>query len=324
MISILRRAARSPLALAFAGAAFTMPAAAQEDAAPDFSFTQDYEPSPAIWRLTDEDTTIYMFGTIHLLPEGFRWRSERFDAVVAEAETLVVETSDGDSPAQLAAMSPKLQADYARARSISRALSPESRAVWQDFVGATGAPFAVIDSMPVMVALMSFAQGMPEDGSSYDYGVETVLEAEFAAAGKPIESIENFGHILYQMYRREEGPLLADLDAQLQAWSRKPSDPLYPIGEEGGTGDAYWAMEHAWARGEVQDSFDLGFGDGAIAQAFEEILLERRNRNWAEWLENRLDTPGTILLAVGAGHFEGDVSVLHFLEQRGLTAERID
>ena len=35
------------------------------------------------------------------------------------------------------------------------------------------------------------------------------------------------------------------------------------------------------------------------------ILLERRNLNWSRWLESRLARPGTILVAVGAGHLVG-------------------
>src|SRR5262245_58714794 len=48
--------------------------------------------SPALWKVADEDTTIYLFGTIHLLPKGTQWRSPAFDKAAAGADTLVVET----------------------------------------------------------------------------------------------------------------------------------------------------------------------------------------------------------------------------------------
>src|SRR5215218_2832238 len=50
------------------------------------------EPRPALWLLADDDTRIYMFGTIHVLPPGFRWRSAALDKAVGEAAELVVET----------------------------------------------------------------------------------------------------------------------------------------------------------------------------------------------------------------------------------------
>ena len=74
----------------------------------------------------------------------------------------------------------------------------------------------------------------------------------------------------------------------------------------------------------MADDFDLGFGDGKIGAAFREVLLNRRNRQWAAWLDERLDQPGTVLLAVGAGHFEGADSLLVWLEERGLKARRIN
>ena len=47
---------------------------------------------PALWEISDPDTTIYLFGTIHLLPDNLQWRTAKFDQAVASAQQLVVET----------------------------------------------------------------------------------------------------------------------------------------------------------------------------------------------------------------------------------------
>ena len=47
---------------------------------------------PAMWSVSDADTTVYLFGTIHLLPENYQWRTQRFDQAVAGSHELVVET----------------------------------------------------------------------------------------------------------------------------------------------------------------------------------------------------------------------------------------
>ena len=39
---------------------------------------------PALWAVSDADTTIYLFGTIHLLPENYQWRTAKFDQAVGE------------------------------------------------------------------------------------------------------------------------------------------------------------------------------------------------------------------------------------------------
>src|SRR4051812_19280614 len=41
---------------------------------------------PALWEVSDPDTTIYLFGTIHLLPPNSQWRTSRLDAAVANAQ----------------------------------------------------------------------------------------------------------------------------------------------------------------------------------------------------------------------------------------------
>ena len=82
------------------------------------------------------------------------------------------------------------------------------------------------------------------------------------------------------------------------------------------------ALEHNWAKGGEIENLD--FGEGEFGVLFEKILLEDRNRAWAAWLDERLDSPGTVLVAVGAGHFSGPTSVQAMLAERGLSAERID
>src|SRR6185437_4106899 len=47
---------------------------------------------PALWEVSDADTTIYLFGTIHLLPEDLQWRTAKFDEALNSSQQLVVET----------------------------------------------------------------------------------------------------------------------------------------------------------------------------------------------------------------------------------------
>jgi uncharacterized protein YbaP (TraB family) len=54
-----------------------------------------------------------------------------------------------------------------------------------------------------------------------------------------------------------------------------------------------------------------------------ERLLWQRNRAWADWVVKRLDTPGTVFVAVGAGHLAGEKSVQADLAARGLTVSRV-
>ena len=54
-----------------------------------------------------------------------------------------------------------------------------------------------------------------------------------------------------------------------------------------------------------------------------EALLRRRNANWSYWLASRMQRPGTVLVAVGAGHLAGHDSVVEMLKQRGYKVRRV-
>jgi uncharacterized protein YbaP (TraB family) len=53
------------------------------------------------------------------------------------------------------------------------------------------------------------------------------------------------------------------------------------------------------------------------------ILLTERNVRWAKDLKARMDRPGVVFVAVGAGHLAGDRNVRELLEREGLRVERI-
>jgi len=311
-------AALAPLLLA-------LPLAAQSTIPDAYEFTQDYEPSPAIWEVSDEDTTIYLLGTIHALPRGFRWRSERLNEIIETADVLVVETSEFSSNPDQIDLDAKLMARVANRLPTSSRLSATADTRWRELVGMSGMDFRTIDTMPVMLGLLTLGMtGGDVQLSSTLYGVETVLEREFISRDRPIESIEDSNGVMYSLLRLDNSEIIGELDSSLAEWDGKSLMEFFDEEHVESYGDAYWIAEHNWARGIVAESFDVGLGSGAIGRAFDYNLLDRRNEAWAVWLEQRLERPGTVLLAVGAGHFEGDGSVLDMLEARGLEATRID
>ena len=289
---------------------------------PALTVTQDYAPNPAIWKLADEDTTIYLFGTFHLLPDGFLWRSPKLDSVIEDADELVLETSDADGAAGSQDLMVRMLSGIEKRVPTSQRLSPETGRKWLTLAKLTGTPPAIFDRMPPILAIMAVGLGqLDQMGSARKNGVETALQNEFTAAGKPIGSIENSADVFAKVLAIDEDLLLAELEEDLIAWDGEDPENFF-LGEGQNADGLDLALEHRWAQGEPID--DLDFGDGEFGALFEKVLLEDRNRAWAEWLDERLDRPGTVLVAVGAGHFFGPKSVQVMLAERGLAAERLD
>jgi uncharacterized protein YbaP (TraB family) len=82
-------------------------------------------------------------------------------------------------------------------------------------------------------------------------------------------------------------------------------------------------MIRAWASGDtamIAATFDDELKtSGPLADA----LLVRRNQRWATWLANRMKKPGTVFVAVGAGHLAGNNSVQAMLAKRGFRVWRV-
>ena len=82
-------------------------------------------------------------------------------------------------------------------------------------------------------------------------------------------------------------------------------------------------MLAAWTRGDekaIAKTFD---GADELTPRLRAVLLDQRNASWATWLAERLARPGTILVAVGAGHLAGKDSVQAKLGERGLKVTRV-
>lgn len=289
---------------------------------------QDYEPRPAMWRLSDADTSITIFGTFHVLPEGFRWRTPLFDRVVAEVDEVVFESRDDDDDDDAAAAEQgevavpaeelrfiELMMRYRPAQPLSQRISERNRPKLTRMLQLAGIDAAQIDYAPPLITMFAIADATAEaEGSLRDFGVETVIEAEFKASGRPVSAIEDPIKVLENLLALDEAQIIAMLEEGFDEWDG------CALVEPGRTD---WETEHGWAQGKLGDASIQEMMEDPFFKAFYQVLLVDRNRAWTEWLAQRMEQPGNLLLAVGAGHMEGPDSVILMLEQRGFKVERI-
>lgn len=281
---------------------------------------QDYEPSPAMWKIADEDTTIYLFGTYHLLPEGFRWRTPLFDKVVAEADEVVFESRDDEEaePGDISVERLRMMLLLSQYRSdtpISQRLSEQNRGKFLRLLDAADIPASRVEHGPPLMAMIAIAMAMIEaEGSLRELGVESIIEAEFKESGRPISAIEDFIQVLENLFKVDEATMIAALEEGLNEW-----DGCELLDPE----EVDWSNEHSWAQGKL-DAADLEeMFEDPFGRALYEVLLIDRNRAWTDWVVKRLEEPGNLLLAVGAGHMEGPDSLVLMLEERGVESQRI-
>ena len=291
------------------------PAPATQPRAPAAVTQPQGEPRPAIWLLSDADTRIYLFGTVHVLHPELRWRSATFNRIVREARELVLELSED----QMAASNPEAFAAMRMSKSVPllQRVSVNRREPLAAMLRTLQIPEGSLDNLETwaVAVILGVAQMAQEysggEGSAASAaealpGVEEVLTREFRANGRPISGVETATDQISAFRGMPLSVQQAMLDETVDA---------YIIGEQAGDPD-----ETDWVTGNLDG---IAAEMDTLPPELYETLITRRNRGFADWLARRLDRPGTILFAIGAGHLAGRVSVQSMLESRGLRVQRI-
>jgi uncharacterized protein YbaP (TraB family) len=277
------------------------------------------EPRPAIWLLADADTRIYLFGTVHVLHPGLRWRSATLNRVVREARELVLELDD----AQMAASGPEMLGAMQLGKSVPvlQRVTPERRAALARLLSDLQFPEGSLDGLETWAVAVVLGVGQMAreytgagaggtdlaSAATALPGVEEVLTAEFRANGRPITGVETAADQIGAFRGMPLPVQQAMLDETIDAYAR---------GEAAGDPD-----ETDWVNGNLEG---IAAEMESLPPELFETLVTRRNRNFADWLAARLDRPGTVLFAIGAGHLAGRVSVQSMLESRGFVVRRLN
>lgn len=262
-------------------------------------------PGPALWMVGDADTTIYMFGTVHALPKDKPWFDQRIAAALASSDELVTEidVSQGASSGQALADAGKLP----EGESLRGLMDDASRRNYEAALIGLGLPVETLDRMEPWLAAMTLAL-LPLQRSGYtsDSGVELTLGTEAGAKKRgALESIDDQINLFDKM----------PLETQLAFLNETVSGvPLATASLD--------AMIGEWIKGDAQQLARLMNAELADPVLYDRLLVQR-NANWAGWIDERLDTPGTVFVAVGAGHLAGKGSVQDLLKKRGIKVRRI-
>ncbi|MEQ1510458.1 MAG: TraB/GumN family protein [Sphingopyxis sp.] len=279
-----------------------------QSAQPRTTATRDAD--PALWVVRDADTTIYLFGTVHVLRPGLSW----FDEAVADAfnasDELVLELPAG-SDARVGELVAGLSAAQ-DGKALTARLTPEQRGIYTRAMASVSMPVARFETrepwLPAM--LLAIAPTMRLGYNAHD-GTEATLTRTATAAGKRISGLETAD---IQLGFFDTMPVATQIDFLIASASAalNGEDSLAPMIEQ-------------WAAGDPDRLGELMNAELASSPELARILLTDRNANWAEWIRLRLAEPGgRFFVAVGAGHLAGAGSVQQALHAHGITATRVE
>ncbi|MDM7958011.1 TraB/GumN family protein [Blastomonas sp.] len=265
--------------------------------------------NPAMWIVRDADTTIYLFGTVHVLRPGLNWLKGDVKAAFDGSDELVLEVVEPEDPAVTQSIIASM-ATNPQGTTLRSLLTPPVLGKYESALGTLNIPPAALDGYkPWFAAVTLTTVPLLMQGYDPNSGAEKILSIAAKAQSKPIGQLETIEQQLGIFDKLGIAEQIAFLDVTLDG----VPDVTTQID----------AMVEAWGKG------DLTVLDTLLNEGFQsypglyDALLTDRNQNWANWIKARMDKPGTVFIAVGAAHLVGKDSVQVLLEKQGITSTRV-
>jgi uncharacterized protein YbaP (TraB family) len=214
-----------------------------------------------------------------------------------------------EDPASLAPLIMKLAVDPA-GRTMAQRMTPEDHAAYVKAINALGLPAAQLEPMePWFIGLQAASVIYMKAGLDPKSGAEEVLTQAARKAGKTITAFET----PEQQFTMLDSTPEAEQLAGVKDLAHRQDEGLAVISK---------MIEH-WTRGEADETGRLMNEEMKDTPETARILLTDRNARWAADIQARMDRPGVVFVAVGAGHLTGKDSVQDLLAQEGLKVKRI-
>jgi uncharacterized protein YbaP (TraB family) len=263
---------------------------------------------PTIWTVNGRENTVYIYGSVHVLPQGGFAIDGKLAEAWKDAEKVCLEIdSDAVSDQEMQ------QVTLARAidpdgRDLFALLGPDldrAKAAAAD-AGVPLEPMAPFE--PWFAGMMISIMALQQHGFDIEHGVENIIETAADTDRKPIcafetvdEQLTLFDDMPIEQQRKfliqtidEVSEAKSDMDKMLAAWR---------AGDEA-------AMDQL-----MNEDFE-GYRDLA------EKLVFGRNERWADQVAEMLKGTDDVLVVVGTGHLVGDRGLPSLLRKRGFKVAR--
>jgi uncharacterized protein YbaP (TraB family) len=265
--------------------------------------------APALWKVSDADSEIYLFGTLHALNPATKWRTPAYDVAYARASSVWFEADLGRvDPASMDELLRRYGVD------TDRPLSKKLTAADLGALARKGVDVRRIDHLrPWAAALMLSMQPTLGRGATVEAGADFTMTRAARTQAKRLrafETLEDQARMFASLPESSEVQYLSNVLRARGVVARLRSPSIN--------------LEQAWLAGDLAK-----LGPGLVGDLRREnpdlydALLKRRNERWAEQLVGVLEGEGVDLVNVGALHMVGDDGLPTLLAARGFKVERI-
>jgi hypothetical protein len=296
---------------AFSFALFQAPSVMAQPAPAAAAAATTQKATPAMWVVKDSDTTIYLFGTFHLMAPGIDWNHGKVKTAFESADTLRLEIANMEAEAPIIANLMASKGQLPPGKTIYDGLTEAQKSALGTIIAQSGFPPQAIQQMQPWMGSLILAMGLYQKlGLDPNQGVDKTLDGLARAANKPVEGFETGAEQIGFFANLTDQQQKAMLVSTIEDWDQATS--------------MLNDMIDAWKTGNADKLGELMTTSLRTQPELAKLILTDRNERWAEWVSARMAKPGTVFVAVGAGHLSGPDSVQAFLKQKGISSSRVE
>ncbi|MES2035671.1 MAG: TraB/GumN family protein [Pseudomonadota bacterium] len=265
--------------------------------------------APPFWAVRDADSTLYLFGTMHVLTPEADWRTPAFDRAVRDSAQLWFEMDAEIAPDEIAKLLQTFGVD--RETPLADKVPPATMTALRAALKDQPALLAMAEQMqPWAAAMVVQVLPMIEAGLTMSAGADSTLTREGKAGGKTLRYFETAEAQLRFFSELPPAVQVQFLDDSLETVGASDEDQL--------------AIQKSWIDGDL-DRLAPEILDQMRLQRppLYDALVRRRNAAWVTVLARELAGQGVAMVNVGALHMVGDDGLVAQLKARGFEVERI-
>ncbi len=264
---------------------------------------------PELWVAKAPSATVYLFGTIHILPaaNSGAWFGPAIRAALDASSELWTEADVGSLTTSVRAIR---QYGLDPGSNPVTLLPPAYRERFQHEVAEGGIPaMLVAHARPWLAELLLNGAAMQKSGPMA-LGADATLLAYAHAHHMLTPTFETLDSQFAMLADMPQALQLASLEEQIDEFDR--------------TGPIFAQLLAAWRSGD-DHTLDVLTNQQmrAHSEAVWTELILRRNERFAQKIGDRLQGTGTAFVAVGAAHLCGSVGVPALLRNAGFTVTRL-
>ena len=263
-----------------------------------------------LWKVKGEKNTLYLLGSIHLMPAEFYPLPKPYNDAFEDAEKLVFEIDESIQNQELAQQSMLKYARPNRGQKLVDIIGAEDYAEIKKLAKENKVPMLMIDPFdPWFSSITLIGIQYLNAGLSPEHGIDQHFMRRAQKAGKPILGLESLDD-QFGMF----DSISMDVQTEMLLETLKQEEDVQAFVDR---------MLEEWQTGDMQGLEELLMDEFDEAPELYDAMLVKRNLNWIQQFIPMLKESDDYLVVVGAAHMLGKDGVVTLLRDQGYTVEQL-